>query len=350
MKKIVCVVMVCLLSVSTGFFAQAAEDENPVKIVEFKTLDKKEKYDFPESFADEIGKYKLVDVTYSVVDAEDIKASDVVSYETQSDVMDSEAVYTPPQSIQQDGTILNLQRSEERLVIKENDFDQEVMSVTEYDYGILESQIPMTKEVTIQDRNGEDMEVVLPLESIQNTESKWMDTSIDIIYSNYGADYYIFGNVNIPHNDMKPALQGYEGALLDSCGLSSAEYRIVDINWAGEPYNSNGIVCRNAIASAQQLVSGKRATYRDIVKQTGIQKKMYINHYIGTKEIDTGKTMYTIKATAQYSIYSRFDDSSKVIQIVISTASATMIIVLVVVITLYLITRNRRKKKENKNV
>lgn len=257
-------------------------------------------YPFAEIIQDGNSQYKLENVKYEVLKEDKITVSEDISIDMQSAPILEEEYYELLPTIEQNGITLNLVSSEKKEEVITTDIEIPYSTSVTYDYNVADEEIPDKKEIEIRGQA-----VELPLKRIVAAESKWIDTTINLIYSNYGADYYMFQGNQIP-NTGQPALDGYESVILQSLGLPIDDYRITEIVWSSDPYSSEGTKYRDAVAKAKMLVNGKIAIYEsDSVTLSG-NKVMttYTNHYEGTKVIDTGKAEYEIKAVANYKLYS----------------------------------------------
>ena len=73
------------------------------------------------------------------------------------------------------------------------------------------------------------------------------------------------------------------------------------VQWDGEPYeDSEGTLCRNAVASGKKMVSDCKAVYKGTAvfkEESGVRYRLT---YQKSNAEGTGKSVYTMKATGVY--------------------------------------------------
>lgn len=105
--------------------------------------------------------------------------------------------------------------------------------------------------------------VELPLVSAKAGEPVWTAYSAPMTFTDYGAAYYrLSEGVYIPHSETAPSISGYEKDILKYLGLSAQGYTISSAAWKGEPYEKDGVLCRDATMYGQRLVGTTVATYQ----------------------------------------------------------------------------------------
>lgn len=331
------------------FFSHAAFAKGEEVITqeeEYMTINELDHRKFNDEIVIDGQKYVLEKTDYQIQNSNSISTSQKVTAEIKSDLLPSEQTYEPSQAITKDDAELKLIRTDEKEVVTQKSFEQKVSSTTTYEYNVSTTEIPNKKKVTVTNaKTGEAMKVSIPLTEIKESGEKWIDTVIDIVYSNYDADYYWLNNIQVPRNDSKPALQGYEYAILQSMGLSSADYRILDINWNGGTYESNGVLCRNAVAAAQVRTNGKIAFYEDTIVQPEVIQKMYTSYYEGTKDVDSGKKEYKIKAVATYRMDNSKDELTTILKTALVATSGLLILAVLIIAILFVVSKKKQMKK-----
>lgn len=131
------------------------------------------------------------------------------------------------------------------------------------------------RNVAYYDRNTEKTVTGnIPLESMKAVqEPYWVrDVEIPITFNGYNSQYYQLGNLYIPYNADKPALEGQREVLLDALNLDKTNYKINTIDWSGEAYEEADLVKRNAVALGERLVTPYKATYKGILILPDIKK------------------------------------------------------------------------------
>lgn len=337
------ILAMCLFFSQTAF---AKGEEVITQEEEYMTINELDHRKFNDEIVIDGQKYVLEKTDYQIQNSNSISTSQKVTAEIKSDLLPSEQTYEPAQAITKDYAELKLIRTDEKEVVTQKSFEQKVSSTTTYEYNVSTTEIPNKKKVTVTNaKTGEAMKVSIPLTEIKESGEKWIDTVIDIVYSNYDADYYWLNNIQVPRNDSKPALQGYEYAILQSMGLSSADYRILDINWNGGTYESNGVLCRNAVAAAQVRTNGKIAFYEDTIVQPEVIQKMYTSYYEGTKDVDSGKKEYKIKAVATYRMDNSKDELTTILKTALVATSGLLILAVLIIAILFVVSKKKQMKK-----
>ena len=307
---------------------------------EYQSFDSDEIYPFAELIQEGNAQYRLSETTYKIINKKSIEVSTEIKVDIKSDPIPEKKKYEAEKEIEQDGIKLKLVSSTPDKTIIKGKVTVPYSATTTYDYNISDSQIPKEKEVEVGTKK-----IKLPLKSIMMAESKWVDTTIRIIYTNYNSEFYMLDDIVIPHTVGKPALKGYEDKIIEGTGHSTQNYQISDIVWDGEPYkNAAGVTCRNAVAYAKMLVNGKIALYQDeaLTVESSTNVTVYTNHYVGTKSIDTGKTEYRILATATYDLY----DMNVGLKTALTIVSLLFVVSLTIAIILVILAKKKNVKGE----
>lgn len=97
---------------------------------------------------------------------------------------------------------------------------------------------------------------------------EWQDGfSAPVLFHSYGADEYQAGSLVISGEDILSSAVDEQKVLLEIMGLSSEEYRILAMQWDGEPFeDGEGQTCRQAIAKGQKLTRDIAITYEGEVE------------------------------------------------------------------------------------
>ena len=112
---------------------------------------------------------------------------------------------------------------------------------------------PETAVILLNDeRTGRDYERELPRIEVIEKERVWKDDFFfSLTVSGYGADIFLLGDTEIPAD---ADLSLYGDIFLEYLGLSEECYRVNQIEWNGESYECDGVLCRDALASGEKLV------------------------------------------------------------------------------------------------
>lgn len=110
-------------------------------------------------------------------------------------------------------------------------------------------------------QTGKGRKVLLPLKEYHFSNKHWKDGfRLDITVTNYGGEGYLLGDELIKGGEA-PLLSGHEKGLLSQAGLNAEAYRIEKLQWKGEPYEKDGVMCRNLAAAGSKLVADCNAIY-----------------------------------------------------------------------------------------
>lgn len=103
----------------------------------------------------------------------------------------------------------------------------------------------------------------LSIRDARVTGEEWRDGfEAPVIFHSYGADGYEAGPVVIEGGDVLAGAVAAQEEILGVMGLMPDEYRILTMEWAGEPYeDEDGQVCRQATARGEKLVRNYEVTY-----------------------------------------------------------------------------------------
>jgi len=137
---------------------------------------------------------------------------------------------------------------------------------------------PQTAVITIRDEtSGTDFEREVPILEVKETESRWSDDfSFTVSMTGYGADAFYLGETEVPGGT---ELSELGDELLSYLGLPGECYRVDTVEWEGEPYEENGILCRNAVAKGEKLIRNVEIKYGGQVKTPEIEGKQYVGIY-----------------------------------------------------------------------
>ena len=232
---------------------------------------------------------------------------------------------------------------------------------TDYGLDVNEPNPPQTKKITYTDpETGKTVSTVLDFDHLEALDGfSWRsDVTVPLTFSYYDSFGYVLGDVFIPYNEEIPAMEGFESVLLDSLGLSPAQYRITGFQWTGEPYEQDGVFHRDATASGQRYAASYRAVYSGTVSLPDVPGYDAVATYTGTIQKPTGKTEYTVKAVATYEkeptsqpeAQSQPNTGLTPIQIVLLSVAAFLLVVLVVGLLWILAKRRKKKEKRTRKV
>ena len=122
------------------------------------------------------------------------------------------------------------------------------------------SNVPQKQDIEFTDVDSEQKVIAsMNLVSATETDCYWSDEfSFPIKVTGYDADTFVLGETEIGREE---DLNNFKSAFLDYLSLDPEWYEITEIVWDGEPYEEDGEICRNAIASGNKKVRDFTATY-----------------------------------------------------------------------------------------
>lgn len=183
-------------------------------------------------------------------------------YESPVFIGDGEA-YRPELEIEQAGKRYQLVSSELQKAVKEgrSKFVSSWISLA------LEGEWepPEQAEILVEDEDtGIKKEYTVPMLEMKEKSREWTDDfSFSVTVSGYGAETFWLGDMEIPGE--KPLDQcGPE--LLLYLGLPAEYYHVEEVEWLGEPYEKEGILCRDAQARGRKLMRNMEVRYGGQVK------------------------------------------------------------------------------------
>lgn len=312
------------------------------KEVEYVTQKKEEKRekDFPETIKQDGVTYIRKNVAYQTLEETPKLEMKDVQMEIESDVMKAEQEYTPEKTIEKDGIRYVLKSTSQKKKTLEKGYIQTVTGYSQYETLQDANNAPARKQIQAKDKKtGEMVTVSCEKQStVKKSADTWEDSYIDILFSGYDANHFVWNGVVVEKNTKNP-LKGYEKKLIQSVGVSEKNYRIRKIQWNGKAYkNKNGVLCRKARANVQKRVPHYRVTYAGTRKVKKVNGVVYKSIYTGKQQIDTGATNYKILATATY------EKESTVPVVAITIAILFGIIIIVGII--FILAKKKSRKAE----
>lgn len=242
----------------------------------------------------------------------------------------------PEQTLTEQGVVYTLENAEKQ---EQDEAEPQIVTAyDDYDHPVSESDVPGTKDVTAANsETGEEETVTCSLTGIEPAGITTVDTVMTITFSNYDASYYSWNGTYIARNDQTPPLAGYEDELLAYCNAEAGS-EITGYYWAGEPYTSNGVLCRDASANVRQNVRMYRANYQGEIAAPE-QEPVYAATY--TAPDPDGAVQLTVTATATY-----IQESSVLPYYIAAGAGILVLIILIVGILIILSKKKKEKAKE----
>lgn len=285
-----------------GSFPAAAEPTTAMTHIEEKTIestDPSAEVDFDQSYEHGTNQYQLSGVDTQIIDSwpevEEIEKKQ--QYEPFFDITSAEE-YLPSETIEVDGTTYYLKTSE---VITETVEARTEYGTTEIRYDSLEyiDELPERGRVVVSDSlTGKEYSEELPRSKYKVVNERWESGfSFDVKIYSYDADTYLLGTLEIPHGSN---LIQYEQEFLNQLGLDSDYYRISSIVLSGEPYEVDGELVQDAVASGTKRTVDVVATYEGSISLPSAERYYYSCIYSNIPPNENVVTIYKIKATATY--------------------------------------------------
>lgn len=150
---------------------------------------------------------------------------------------------------------------------------------TSVSYQLEENQEPPDSVVVtmIDDRTGESYDrEVLKREAEEKGKSWDANFSFPLTVYGYDADVFLLGNYEIPST---ADLSEYGLEFLEVMGLSQEAYRINRVEWRGEMYEEDGILCRDAMAYGEKLIRQVEVVYGGQIRTPDRVGKQYVAVY-----------------------------------------------------------------------
>lgn len=342
-KKIRKTVWLCLslLLLFPGEKIQAAQIGQIQKEIQYTTLDAGEKKSFEKSITKDGREYLLEDVSYEVLSKNPVKQKEKVTLTKVSKPVKKNRFYQPEEKIEQDGVTYELETVSEKSKVIKKKSTQTVSAFSIYDASSDALKAPSQKTVTVKDKvTGKNRSVVCTKTKTKKTGEVWVDSYIDILFSGYDADNFIWNNLTVKKNAKNP-LKGYDKQLLQSVGGNTDNYKVKSVSWNGKSYKKNGTLYRKARASVRKKVPRYRVSYTGSIQHKEEKAIVYSCLYQGVKETETKEASYIIAAKASY-----VAKDEGVSPLVITVAVVLVLAAVVGILFLVLKKRNSGKSKE----
>ena len=106
----------------------------------------------------------------------------------------------------------------------------------------------------------------MPIKEAERVNERWEDSfTFDIVVEHADSGLFQIGNEVISLNQTVDPFAGNEGLLLELIGVPNDAYQIDHTAWAGDMYEQNGILYRNAVAYGKKLVYDLEISYEDVI-------------------------------------------------------------------------------------
>lgn len=154
---------------------------------------------------------------------------------------------------------------------------------------------PVTAVVCLRDeRTGENYEQELPRIEVVENERVWEeDFFFSLTVSGYDADVFLLGEEEIPAGE---DLSLYGNEFIEYLNLPEECYRVNRVEWNGDSYESEGVLCRDAVASGEKLVRYVDVKYGGEVWVSGESSELNIER----EEVIEEETKVSAAEKAEY--------------------------------------------------
>lgn len=293
----------------------------------------------------EAGKeYQLKKIDYEVLSTEYL---DKKEKKIDSQVMPVGQDYEPSKTLTVGKEIYILKETRQEKKILEEAYEQTVTVFDDYQYAATKDSVPATKTVeATNNKTGQIQAVICSLSDIRNEGTTTVTNNMTITYSDYDASYYEWNGNLIPKNDAEPALVGYESQLLSAVNAGEGS-TITNIAWSGEVYqDANGTVCRDALATVQQVTPVYRAYYVGTIQAPAVEGTVYHATYEG--DDPKGRTTYSVRATALYEQKDLPERKTPILRYVVTGVGISILLAALVGI-LMILSKRRKEERETWN-
>ncbi|HCA34349.1 MAG TPA: hypothetical protein DEP00_04605 [Lachnospiraceae bacterium] len=318
-------------------------DETVTETQEYDSTSEDTPADFPEKEG-----YELTDVSYETVSSKPETEEKTVT-ETKDTVVLNKGDETFDQTITENGVEFTLKD----VTYEDAEYDLGKASITETREAKTQNELEPSIVVSHKDeKTGVTKNVTLLLTGKKEVEGDHKTLSFPFTFQQVDADVLIYDGVRIPNdeNASVPPIAGFEDVYLKAIedrGQDITDLEITSYEWTSDIYYVDGVPCRDAVVNTVDNSTKWEGTYggNDVALGTTAGYKATAT-YEGTEEAETGKTVYTIKATATYTkitekTQSGLSRTAKVVISVVGTAILALVIILILAVT-----SKKRKKKD----
>lgn len=328
-----------------GVGVRAAAPELIQKEKQYVTLNEKEKQPFDKSIVIDGKTYQLQNVSYETVSKNPVKVKEKVTLIKKTKPMKKSESFEAEKKITKDGVTYKLTGVSKKEKKSKKKWKQTVAAYSEFDSLGEAKSASGQKMVTVTDKKtGETVVVPCVKTSTKKTAETWDYSHIDILFSGYDAETFIWKDLKVKKNTKNP-LKGYETALIESVGGNPDKYKVQKIAWNGKSYKKNGTIYRKARATVRKKIPHYRVDYSGSITHNEDSTYVYSSYYTGVKETDSKDLSYVVAAKATYQLEQK-PETKKVPVLFITLA---VVLVLAAVVGILFILVKKRKLKEGGN-
>lgn len=336
---------VFVLVMLPGVCVRAAAPELIQKEKQYVTLNEEEKQTFDKNIVMDGKTYQLQNVSYETVSKNPVKVKEKVTLIKKTKPMKKSDSFESEKKITKDGVTYKLTGVSKKEKKSKKKWKQTVSAYSEFDSLAAANKAPSQKTVTVTDKKtGKMVAVPCVKTSTRKTAETWDYSHIDILFSGYDAETFIWQDLKVKKNTQEP-LKGYETALIESVGGNPDKYKVQKIAWNGKSYKKNGTIYRKARATVRKKIPHYRVNYSGSITHTEEPDYVYSCTYAGVKETDSKDISYVVAAKANYQLEQK--PETKKIPVLFITLAVVLVLAAVVGILFILV--KKRKLKEGGN-
>lgn len=334
--------LVLVLVMLPGVGVRAAAPGLIQKEKQYVTLNEKEKQPFDKSIVIDGKTYQLQNVSYETVSKNPVKVKEKVTLIKKTKPMTKSESFEADKKITKDGVTYKLTGVGKKEKKSKKKWKQTVAAYSEFDSLSDANKASSQKTVTVTDKKTSKMVAVPCMKtSTRKTAETWDYSHIDILFSGYDAETFIWQDLKVKKNTQEP-LKGYETALIESVGGNPDKYKVQKIAWNGKSYKKNGTIYRKARAIVRKKIPHYRVDYSGSITHTEEPDYVYSCTYAGVKETDSKDISYVVAAKANYQL-EQTKETKKAPVLFITLA---VVLVLAAVVGILFILVKKRKIKE----
>lgn len=336
---------VFVLVMLPGVGVRAAAPELIQKEKQYVTLDEEEKQTFDKNIVMDGKTYQLQNVSYETVSKNPVKVKEKVTLIKKTKPMKKSDSFKSEKKITKDGVTYTLTGVSKKEKKSKKKWKQTVSAYSEFDSLAAANKAPSQKTVTVTDKKtGKIAAVPCVKTSTRKTAETWDYSHIDILFSGYDAETFIWQDLKVKKNTQEP-LKGYETALIESVGGNPDKYKVQKIAWNGKSYKKNGTIYRKARATVRKKIPHYRVDYSGSITHNEDSTYVYSSYYTGVKETDSKELSYVVAAKATYQLEQK--PETKKVPVLFITLAVVLVLAAVVGILFILLKRKNTKKGGN---
>ena len=325
-----------------GLNVKAAIPELIQKEKQYITLNENEKKSFDNQIVQDGKIYQLQNASYNTVSKNPVKIKEKVTLVKKTKPKKQSTPYQAAKTITENNVTYTLIKVDKKEKKSKTTWKQTISAYSEYDSLRAAKEASNQKIVTVTDKKtGERVSVPCKKTGMKKTAEQWERSYIDILFSGYDADTFIWNNLKVKKNEKEP-LKGYENELIQSVGGNPEKYKIQNISWKGKQYEKNGTLYRKARAIVKKKIPHYRVYYSGRITHKEKPSYVYTCTYTGFKEIESSEFSYVIDAKANYKLV----HEKKEMPVIVITLAVVLVLVAVVgILFVILKKRNRERRK-----